>query len=107
MATTFGLGNPAVIPGSYPGLAGVGSVLEGGTAVTGTSPTVRQRELSKRLRDLRSQHGLTVEDVAERLLCSATKVSRLETGARRPSLRDVRDLCVIYRLDESTSAIQH
>jgi transcriptional regulator with XRE-family HTH domain len=72
--------------------------------VTGTSPTVRQRELSKRLRDLRNQHGLTVEDVAERLLCSATKVSRLETGARRPSLRDVRDLCVIYGLDESTSA---
>ena len=58
-----------------------------------TSPTMRQRELGKRLRDLRSQRNLTVEDVGERLLCSATKISRLETGARRPSLRDVRDLC--------------
>jgi transcriptional regulator with XRE-family HTH domain len=72
--------------------------------VTGTSPTVRQRELGKRLRGLRGQHDLTVEEVAEKLLCSATKVSRLETGARRPSLRDVRDLCSIYGVDESTSA---
>jgi transcriptional regulator with XRE-family HTH domain len=72
--------------------------------VTGTSPTVRQRELGKRLRELRGQHDLTVEDVAEKLLCSATKVSRLETGARRPSLRDVRDLCVLYGVDESTSS---
>jgi len=71
--------------------------------VTGTSPTVRQRELGKRLRELRSQHDLTVEDIAEKLLCSATKVSRLETGVRRPSLRDVRDLCVLYGVDEATS----
>jgi transcriptional regulator with XRE-family HTH domain len=72
--------------------------------VAPTSPTVRQRELGRRLRELRNQHGLTVEDVAEKLLCSATKVSRLETGARRPSLRDVRDLCGIYGVDEPTSA---
>ena len=72
--------------------------------MTGTSPTVRQRELGKRLRELRNQHKLTVEDVAGRLLCSATKMSRLETGARRPSLRDVRDLCVLYELDEQDSA---
>jgi len=55
------------------------------------------------LRELRGQHDLTVEDVAEKLLCSATKISRLETGARRPSLRDVRDLCVLYGVDDSTS----
>lgn len=71
--------------------------------VTATSPTVRQRELGKRLRDLRGRHGLTVEQVAEQLLCSATKVSRLETGARRPSLRDVRDLCQLYGVDEATA----
>ena len=68
-----------------------------------TSPTVRQRELGKRLRELRNQHGLTVEEVADKLLCSATKISRLETGARRPSFRDVRDLCELYGLDEPTS----
>lgn len=67
-----------------------------------TSPTIRQRELGKRLRELRNQHGLTVEDVAEELLCSPTKISRLETGARRPSPRDVRDLCQLYDVDEPT-----
>lgn len=72
--------------------------------MSGAGLTVRQRELGKRLRELRYQHGLTVEDVAGRLLCSATKISRLETGMRRPSLRDVRDLCALYDLDERTSA---
>lgn len=72
--------------------------------MTGTSPTIRQRELGRRLRELRSQHGLTVEAVADKLLCSATKISRLETGARRPNLRDVRDLCALYGVDEATSA---
>lgn len=69
-----------------------------------SSPTVRQRELGKRLRELRNQHDLTVEAVAEKLLCSATKISRLETAARRPSLRDVRDLCSLYGVNESTAA---
>jgi transcriptional regulator with XRE-family HTH domain len=72
--------------------------------VATSSPTVRQRELGKRLRELRNQHDLTVEDVAEKLLCSATKISRLETAARRPSLRDVRDLCALYGVNESTTA---
>jgi transcriptional regulator with XRE-family HTH domain len=71
--------------------------------VPGTSPTVRQRELGKRLRELRNRHDLTVEEVADKLLCSATKISRLETGARRPSLRDVRDLCLLYDVDEATT----
>lgn len=72
--------------------------------MTGTSPTARQRELGTRMRGLRNEHNMTVEEVAEKLLCSATKISRLETGARRPSLRDVRDLCELYEVDESTSA---
>ena len=72
--------------------------------MTGMSPTVQQRELGTRLRELRYERGMTVEDVAEKLLCSATKISRLETGARRPSLRDVRDLCALYEVDDSTSA---
>jgi transcriptional regulator with XRE-family HTH domain len=71
--------------------------------VPGSSPVARQRELGTRLRGLRNEHGMTVEDVAAQLLCSTTKISRLETAARRPSLRDVRDLCVLYEVDESTS----
>ena len=52
--------------------------------MAGTSPPMRQRELGRRLRDLRTRHGLTVEDVGEKLLCSATKISRLETGDAVP-----------------------
>jgi transcriptional regulator with XRE-family HTH domain len=72
--------------------------------VAEVSPTVRTRELGMRLRDLRTGDGLTVEEVAEKLLCSATKVSRMETGARRPSLRDVRDLCTLYNVGPEESA---
>ncbi len=68
------------------------------------SPTIRQRELGMTLRGLRTARGLTVEDVANELLCSLAKVSRAETGARRPTLRDVRDLCKIYGVDADTSA---
>jgi len=71
--------------------------------VSGTSPVARQRELGTRLRALRNERGMTVEEVAAELLCSTTKISRLETAARRPSLRDVRDLCVLYEVDEPTS----
>lgn len=68
------------------------------------SPTIRQRELGMRLREFRTAKGLTVEDVASELLCSPTKISRAETGARRATLRDVRDLCKIYGVDAETSA---
>jgi transcriptional regulator with XRE-family HTH domain len=68
------------------------------------SPTIRQRELGIRLREFRTAKGLTVEDVANELLCSPTKISRAETGARRATLRDVRDLCKIYGVDAETSA---
>ena len=64
------------------------------------NPTVRQRELGTRLRELRTALGMTVDQVGAELLCSATKISRLETGARRPSLRDVRDLCRVYEVDD-------
>jgi transcriptional regulator with XRE-family HTH domain len=72
--------------------------------VIDVSPTLRQRELGRRLRDLRKERRLTVEDVAKQLLCSAAKISRLETGARRPNLRDVRDLCKLYDVGESITA---
>src|SRR6266571_442671 len=70
----------------------------------GTSPTVRQRELAARLRQLRHDRGLTVDDVAKELLCSSTKISRIETAARRPSLRDVRDLCRVYGIADKPDA---
>jgi hypothetical protein len=73
----------------------------GETEVPGTSsPTVRRRELGAQLRALRTRKGLTVEQVAERLLISSSKVSRLETGQRGASARDIRDLCNLYDLDD-------
>jgi len=56
--------------------------------------------LASQLRELRKQAGRTVEDVARELLCSAPKISRIETSARPASLRDVRDLCTLYGVDE-------
>ena len=60
------------------------------------NPTVRRRELGTLLRALRNENGLTVEQVAERLLCSPSKVSRMETGNGIVTPRDVRDLCDLY-----------
>jgi len=60
------------------------------------SPTVRRRELGALLRTLRNQNGLTVEQAAEQLLCSPSKVSRMETGHGAATPRDIRDLCNLY-----------
>jgi transcriptional regulator with XRE-family HTH domain len=65
---------------------------------TNSSPTLRRRELGALLRVLRNERGLTVEQVAERLLCSPSKVSRMETGQRGATPRDVRDLCDLYEV---------
>jgi transcriptional regulator with XRE-family HTH domain len=64
------------------------------------SPTVRRRELGALLRALRNQKGLTVEQVAERLLCSPSKVSRMETGHGVATPRDIRDLCDLYEVSD-------
>ncbi|TDE39261.1 helix-turn-helix transcriptional regulator [Actinomadura sp. 6K520] len=63
------------------------------------SPTLRRRELAARLRKLRLESGKSIEEIAERLLCHPTKISRMETAKRAASLRDVRDLCGIYEVD--------
>lgn len=63
------------------------------------SPTVRRRELGALLRALRNEKGLTVEQVAEHLLCSSSKVSRMETGHGIATPRDIRDLCDLYEVN--------
>jgi transcriptional regulator with XRE-family HTH domain len=72
----------------------------------GANPTLRQRELGLRLRDLRIGRGLTVDQVAGQLECSATKISRLETAARRAIPRDVRDLCQIYGVTDQAEVAE-
>ena len=59
------------------------------------SPALRRLELGALLRALRNAKGLTVEQVADRLLCSPSKVSRMETG-QGATARDIRDLCELY-----------
>jgi hypothetical protein len=44
--------------------------------------------------------GMTVEQVAEHLMCSQTKVRRMESSFRSGTVRDVRDLCGLYRVTE-------
>jgi len=64
------------------------------------SPTVRRRELGALLRALRNQNGLTVEQAADQLLCSPSKVSRMETGHGAATPRDIRDLCDLYGITD-------
>ncbi|MCF3964687.1 helix-turn-helix domain-containing protein [Streptomyces fuscigenes] len=64
------------------------------------NPTVRRRRLGQELRRLREQRGMTAEEVAERLLVSQSKISRLENGRRSISQRDVRDLCGVYEVED-------
>jgi transcriptional regulator with XRE-family HTH domain len=61
---------------------------------------VRRRRLGAELRKYREAAGLTIEHVAERLDCSASKISRLETGQTGSSPRDVRDMLALYEVGE-------
>jgi transcriptional regulator with XRE-family HTH domain len=64
------------------------------------SPTVRRRRLGAELRRYREAAGLTIDHVAEWLDCSASKISRLETGQTGASPRDVRDMLALYAVAE-------
>ena len=64
------------------------------------SPTVRRRRLALELRRLREAARLTCEEVAEHLECSASKISRVETGRVSVSPRDVRDMLELYGVPE-------
>ncbi|MFE2557935.1 helix-turn-helix domain-containing protein [Streptomyces sp. NPDC059352] len=64
------------------------------------NPTVRRRRLGQELRKLREAKNMTAEQVAERLLVSQSKISRLENGRRSISQRDVRDLCGVYEVED-------
>ncbi|HEY3732718.1 MAG TPA: helix-turn-helix transcriptional regulator [Streptosporangiaceae bacterium] len=63
------------------------------------SPTVRRRRLAAELRALREAARLTCEEVAEHLECSASKISRVETGRVSVSPRDVRDMLALYGVE--------
>lgn len=60
------------------------------------SPVARRRELGVLLHAIREEKGLTIEQVAEHLMCTVNKVKRMEASFRAGTLRDVRDLCNLY-----------
>jgi transcriptional regulator with XRE-family HTH domain len=62
------------------------------------SPTLRKRQLGMELRRLREAAGITIDQVAERLECSGSKISRIETGQTGVTPRDVRDMLGIYNV---------
>src|SRR5882724_818212 len=64
----------------------------------GQSPTVRRRRLASELRRLREAAKLTIDEVGEKLECSASKISRIETGHVGVTPRDVRDLLDLYNV---------
>lgn len=62
------------------------------------SPVVRRRRLAMELRRLRARANKTLDEVATYLECSATKISRIETGQVGIRPRDVRDLLDLYEV---------
>jgi transcriptional regulator with XRE-family HTH domain len=63
---------------------------------TQAGPTIPRRRIAAELRRLRTEAGLLLEQVAEELLISTSKLSRLENAQGSPQLRDVRDLIQFY-----------
>jgi transcriptional regulator with XRE-family HTH domain len=74
----------------------------------GQGPTIRRRRLASELRRLREAADLTIDEVGEKLECSASKVSRIETGHVGVTPRDARDMLELYGLtgDERDALVQ-
>lgn len=66
-----------------------------------TSPTVRRRRLASELRRLRIEHGLSMQEVAERMELTTASVSRIETGRRGIRPRDLRAFLDMYEVPEA------
>jgi transcriptional regulator with XRE-family HTH domain len=66
------------------------------------SPIGSRRRLGAELRRLRLKVGLTLDEVAEQMTCSTSKISRLETGKGVPKVPDVRELMRIYGVTSDT-----
>ena len=67
-----------------------------GTGFVEQEPTGARRRLGAELRRLRGNAGLRLDEVAVRLTCSTSKISRLENGKGVPKARDVEDLMSVY-----------
>jgi transcriptional regulator with XRE-family HTH domain len=68
------------------------------------SPTIRRRRLGVELRRHREAAGVTIDVVAERLGCSTSKVSRIETGHTTATPSDVQRILDIYGVNDSVKS---
>jgi transcriptional regulator with XRE-family HTH domain len=66
------------------------------------SPVGSRRRLGAELRRLRLKADLTLDEVAAKMTCSTSKISRLETGKGIPKIPDVRELMRIYGVSSDT-----
>ncbi|HEX3592380.1 MAG TPA: helix-turn-helix transcriptional regulator [Pseudonocardiaceae bacterium] len=62
--------------------------------------SIRSRRVSAELRRYREEFGMTSAQAAEALGCSASKLSRIETGSRGLHVEDVAALLGLYRVPE-------
>jgi transcriptional regulator with XRE-family HTH domain len=61
-------------------------------------PTPRSRRLGRELRKLRDAHEWNMEDVAKRIGCSPSRISRIESGDIKPKPGDVIELLMAYEV---------
>jgi transcriptional regulator with XRE-family HTH domain len=65
-----------------------------------TGPLSPRRNIAAALRQLREESGKNLSDVAEDLMISTSKLSRLENAQGRPQPRDIRDLVRYYGIED-------
>lgn len=73
-------------------------------------PEVTKRRVRRLLRQTRESKGFTQKEVADRLLWSLSKLTRIESGVTLPAPSDVRSLLIEYdaseRLDEAVELVR-
>jgi transcriptional regulator with XRE-family HTH domain len=66
-----------------------------------TGPLGPRRNIAAALRQLREESGKNLSEVADALMISTSKLSRLENAQGRPQPRDIRDLIRYYEVDNA------
>ncbi|RKT57498.1 helix-turn-helix domain-containing protein [Saccharothrix australiensis] len=66
--------------------------------------TPKQRRLARRLRQLRHNAGISIEDAATRLGCKQPKVTKMELAQLGVKPEEARALCELYGASEATTA---
>lgn len=67
--------------------------------------TVARRQLSRELKKLRMESGISAEDVADELGISLTTMSRIENGKTSVSVADAKAMCSLYGHPELADAL--